>query len=96
MDLKTPQPFYPEFLGLRPEYPDGVSQAHGACGPGRDTRHGIWHRHWTYGRAPRGDSPGHLPVWVSWTDEDVGFFEGGGDTQPICFGPVVAHERGVL
>jgi len=29
--------------------------------PGRDTRHGIWRRHWTCGRAPRGNISGHLP-----------------------------------
>ena len=34
------------------------------------------------------------PVWVSWTDEDVGFFEGGGgcDIRPNLDGPVVAHK----
>jgi len=33
------------------------------------------------------------PVWVSWTDEDVGFFAGGGrDIRPNLDGPVVAHE----
>ena len=33
------------------------------------------------------------PVWVSWTDEDVGFFEGGVcDIRPNLDGPVVAHE----
>ena len=33
------------------------------------------------------------PVWVSWTDEDVGFFEGGGcDIWPNLDGPVVVHE----
>ena len=41
--------------------------------PGRDTRHGIWRRHWTCSRAPLNI----CLVWVSWTDEDVGFFEGG-------------------
>ena len=46
--------------------------------PSRDTHYGIWRRHWTCERAPRGNVPEHLPmpVWVSWTDEDVGFFEG--------------------
>ena len=32
------------------------------------------------------------PMWVSWTDEDVGFFEGGCDIRPNLDGSVVAHE----
>jgi hypothetical protein len=35
---------------------------HGACGLGWDTRHGIWRRHWTCGRALRGDVPGYRSV----------------------------------
>jgi hypothetical protein len=61
-------------------------RAHGACGP--EMGHTTWHmgRHWTYGRALRGKVPGRWGtqhgIWVgtgrvSWTNEDVRFFEGG-------------------
>jgi hypothetical protein len=51
---------------------------HARVGLGWSTRHGVWVG---TGR-------------VSWTDEDVGFFEGGEcHTRPNLDGPSLAHER---
>jgi len=51
--------------------------------PVRDTRHGIWRRHRTCGREPRGNVPGHLPS-VGELDH-VGFFEEGCVTSGLIW-----------
>jgi hypothetical protein len=45
--------------GIRAD-PRGCMRVHGACGP--EMGHTAWHmgRHWTYGRALRGEVPGLL------------------------------------